>query len=60
MSNWNVFEVKNIDSSFCMKSFEKKSFETYFSQARALYDFEAQPGSGELSIFSGEILIVTR
>jgi hypothetical protein len=29
-------------------------------QARALYDFEAQPGSGELSIVSGEILIVTR
>lgn len=28
-------------------------------QVRALYDFEAQPGTGELSIFADEILTVT-
>lgn len=29
-------------------------------QARALYDFDAQPGTGELSIKEGEILAVLR
>ncbi|XP_076346979.1 sorting nexin lst-4-like isoform X3 [Tachypleus tridentatus] len=30
------------------------------NQVRALYDFEAQPGTGELSIWNNEILTVTR
>ena len=29
-------------------------------QVQALYDFEAQPGTGELSLTSGDILTVTR
>ena len=29
-------------------------------QARALYDFDAEPGSGEVSIRVGDILTVTR
>ena len=29
-------------------------------QVQALYDFEAQPGTGELSLTSGDILNVTR
>lgn len=29
-------------------------------QVRALYDFDAQPGTGELSIKEGEILTVSR
>ena len=29
-------------------------------QARALYDFDAEPGSGEVSIRAGDILTVTR
>ena len=29
-------------------------------QVQALYDFEAQPGTGELSLASGDILTVTR
>ena len=29
-------------------------------QAQALYDFEAQPGTGELNLISGDILTVTR
>ena len=29
-------------------------------QVQALYDFDAQPGTGELSLNSGDILTVTR
>ena len=29
-------------------------------QVQALYDFEAQPGTGELSLTTGDILTVTR
>lgn len=31
-----------------------------FFQVRVLYDFDAQPGSGELSVKEGEILTVSR
>ncbi|XP_022246256.1 sorting nexin lst-4-like isoform X1 [Limulus polyphemus] len=31
-----------------------------FASVRALYDFEAQPGTGELSIWNNEILTLTR
>ena len=31
----------------------------FFTQARALYDFEAQPDSGELSLREGDVLTVT-
>ena len=33
---------------------------SYCFQARALYDFDAEPGSGEVSIRVGDILTVTR
>ena len=33
--------------------------DTFFTQARALYDFEARPDSGELSLREGDILTVT-
>ena len=29
-------------------------------QVQALYDFEAQPGTGELTLITGDILTVTR
>ena len=29
-------------------------------QVQALYDFEAQPGTGEISINAGDVLTVTR
>ena len=29
-------------------------------QVQALYDFEAQPGTGELTLTTGDILTVTR
>ena len=32
----------------------------YNFQARALYDFDAEPGSGEVSIRVGEVLTITR
>lgn len=32
----------------------------FFFQVKALYDFEAQPDSGEISVSEGEILTVTR
>ena len=32
----------------------------YIFQVQALYDFDAQPGTGELSINAGDILTVTR
>ena len=33
---------------------------SHYFQARALYDFDAEPGSGEVSINVGDILTVTR
>ena len=29
-------------------------------QARALYDFDAEPGTGEVTILAGEVLTITR
>ena len=31
-----------------------------FCQAKAIYDFDAEPGTGEISIQTGEVLTVTR
>ena len=33
---------------------------TQLFQARALYDFEAEPGTGEVTIRVGEVLTITR
>lgn len=33
---------------------------TDFRQARALYDFQAQPGSGEIDVLAGEMITVLR
>ena len=42
-----------------MKIDENLSLRNPF-QVQVLYDFEAQPGTGELSIAVGEVLTVTR
>ena len=36
------------------------SLMTQWFQARALYDFDAEPGTGEVTIRVGEVLTITR
>ena len=43
-----------------MANFSYFSHFDCFFQVQALYDFDAQPGTGELSINAGEVLTVTR
>lgn len=48
---------------FIWRSFYKYQLFTYFLlllQVKVLYDFEAQAGTGEMSLREGEILTVTR
>jgi len=52
-SNYDTYEVKEGRSQ--MTSSLSSSF-----QVHALYDFEAQPDTGELSLTAGDILTVTR
>lgn len=51
-------DLETIQCLSCRENFTETQLHNF--QARALYDFDAEPGSGEVSIRVGEVLTITR